>query len=67
MSACPHCTKEIEVPDRAYFNADQYGKSSLVATLCCGKGVRIIPKRSYRFEAYTGREKEDDWGERLKP
>ncbi len=62
MSKCPHCGEELQIPNRAYFNCDQYGKSAVVATECCGGAIHMTPVRSYRFEPYAGRETEDDWG-----
>ena len=62
MSICPHCGNELKVPERAYFNCDQYGTSAVVATECCGHGVRIQPVRSYRITVYDGNMTDDDWG-----
>lgn len=65
MADCPHCKKAIVIPECAYGNADAYGMPCVVATLCCGKGVRLTPIRSYRFEPYEGGQTEDDWGVRF--
>ena len=62
MSVCPHCGDTLKIPARAYINCDSYGTSATVATECCGNAVRMVPVRSYRIEAYEGRETEDDWG-----
>lgn len=62
MTTCPHCKQELRIPGCAYFNCDQYGTSATVTTECCGHAVSIQPIRSYRIEAYEGRDTEDDWG-----
>ena len=66
MDACPNCSKELQIPEVAYRNADQYGRSCVTVTRCCGAGVRMTPVRSYRISAYQGREDQDDWGNKLK-
>lgn len=62
---CPHGNHEAEIPTRAEYNADAYGKSVMVKTDCCDRPVRVIPIRSLRLEAYEGDKTEDDWGDPL--
>lgn len=66
MCNCPHCDKELKLPPYAKWNADQYGQSVLVVTLCCGKAVTVRPVRSFNIEAYVGPRTEDDWANTFK-
>lgn len=61
MTKCPQCHEELKVPNHALLNADAYGPNT-VATLCCGRGVRVNPVRSYSFTAFEPDCGEDDWG-----
>lgn len=63
---CPHCGKDLIVDNAPQYNVDVYGKPLLAIARCCGKGVRLIPVRSIRVEAYDGDRTEDDWGNPLK-
>lgn len=59
---CPHCSKEMKVPEKAVIHVEAYGDIALVVTECCDKPVRLIPVRSYYAQAYTGYKDTDDWG-----
>ena len=59
---CPHCGEKEFVPNRTRRYADTYLASCLSVTLCCEKGIKVTPIRSYRVEAYSGSKLEDDWG-----
>lgn len=59
---CPNCENELSVPTYAVYNAEAYGKSVLVKTICCATFVRIAPVVNFRVEVYEGDRKEDDWG-----
>lgn len=63
---CPHCGQELAVNNAAEYNVEAYNQPVLAIALCCGKGVRLIPIRSFRAEAYTGTRAEDDWGNPIK-
>ncbi len=65
---CPLCGKEISIPARAYLNLESYhqgGGVVLAASECCGYGVLVEMKVSFRGSEYTGDRKEDDWGVKL--
>lgn len=57
---CPHCKKELSVPNRAWHNADTYSQRCRVTTECCGNLVIITHVRSYTVAPEQGTE--DDWG-----
>jgi len=59
---CPHCKKDLKVPNYAWHNADAYSNRVKVVTECCGKMVRISPVRSYSVSKHDGEAIEDDWG-----
>jgi hypothetical protein len=59
---CPHCKKDLLVPNYAPYNAMAYNEKCLVVTLCCNNPVTLIPHRSYSVEAYDGMKRVDDWG-----
>ena len=63
---CPHCRNELTLYNAPRHNVDVYGNPVLAIALCCGKGVRLVPIRSIRVEAYDGERAEDDWGNPLK-
>jgi hypothetical protein len=63
---CPHCGKEVELPDNVVYNVEAYGNRKLTTVPCCGKCVRVIPIREIRVEAYNGNRTEDDWGNTIK-
>jgi hypothetical protein len=62
MATCPHCKQELQIQNYVWNNVENYGKSAVATTLCCGAGVRVTPVRSFRVTEYDGREQEDDWG-----
>ncbi len=57
---CPHCRKELDVPEYAWMNADTYSKRCHVVTECCGRMVAITPIRS--FLVAKSNAPVDDWG-----
>jgi hypothetical protein len=59
---CPHCKNDLLIDEVALTNADTYGNTVLVLAQCCGKGVYVIPKRTFALQAYYGDRTEDDWG-----
>lgn len=59
---CPNGDHELQLPDRAWFNGDQYGTSSLVVAQCCNAPVTLTPVRSWQVDQYGGPRTEDDWG-----
>ena len=66
---CPHCGEPNDykvIPSVARSNMNHYGKSVLIATLCCQKPVRVYPVQSYRVEASNTSEPQDDWGNPFK-
>ncbi len=63
---CPHCGKDLIVDIAPRYNVDAYGEPKLALARCCGKGVYLIPVRTIRAEAYTGKRTEDDWGNPIK-
>ena len=56
---CPHCNSDLKVPNRAWFNAEQYSKSVNVTTECCFNIVEITQQRSYTVKASSC--DVDDW------
>lgn len=58
---CPQCGGELKYPQVAYDNMDRYMTACTVATLCCGKGVRLIPRMVVEAVPAKGMER-DDWG-----
>lgn len=63
---CPHCFKPMKMENRVEFNVDQYGKSAIGHTACCGKGVRVSRANRLNYTAYKGPATEDDWGVPIK-
>jgi hypothetical protein len=59
---CPHCNEECKIPVKAEHNVMGYDCAVIVATECCGKGVRFSAVRSYKLSAYEGNKTNDDWG-----
>lgn len=59
---CPHCGSELELNNAAVWNVEAYGDVVLAVTLCCGKGVNLVPMRTFTVEQYEGNRVEDDWG-----
>lgn len=58
---CPQCDGELEYPSAALYSMQYYGNACTVATLCCGKAVRLIPRMEVEAVKAEG-VKEDDWG-----
>ena len=58
---CPHCGNDLEVNNAAEWNVEAYGNTVLAVTLCCGKGVYLVPVRTYVVEAYDGARDDDNW------
>jgi hypothetical protein len=63
---CPHCDKDLTLNPPVLYNAEAYGKSCIAVALCCGHGVKVIPKMTFSIVKYTSNEKVDDWGHPLK-
>jgi hypothetical protein len=59
---CPHCSKELVVPNRALHSVEAYGKPALSVTECCGNLVRVGRIVNFSITKYTGNETEDSWG-----
>lgn len=59
---CPQCGKELEYSSIAYMNMERYGRPCTVATDCCGKAVRLIPRMSIEAVAASNVGDTDDWG-----
>lgn len=67
MSECPHCgALDVQIPMRAWNNADTYQKTVVTVTECCGYAVDLTPIRSWRVSAHVSDREEDDWCERIK-
>lgn len=62
MKRCPHCNKQLKVPNYAWHNADAYDQRVNVTTECCDKMITITPIRTYNVSKYEGTATEDDWG-----
>lgn len=58
---CPHCKKELSYPEYAWGNAYQYHKACTVATECCGKAVRVLPRFTVEI-IKSDKAGADDWG-----
>lgn len=65
MTDCPHCKKEIIIPEISKMSLDAYGNEVLTITECCGKGVFLTPVRSFNVRLYIGTKTEDDWGRKF--
>ena len=63
---CPHCNKELNIPENTQRNVDSYHNRVLSITNCCGKGIYVSPRFSYIVTSYTGDKTEDDWGRKFK-
>ncbi len=59
---CPYCTKEVEIPERAYYNVETYRDTVLTRTDCCGRGVKLACVTRFLVFKHPRRETEDDWG-----
>jgi hypothetical protein len=59
---CPHCKKDIKIPDRAYHNVEAYRDPVLVTTECCGQIINLWSHTSFYASAYDGKSEEDSWG-----
>ncbi len=66
MAKCPHGDHELQLPEHAGLNMYHYKNRIVTNTLCCGYPVRAWPVTTYRAEAYTGKETQDDWGHPIK-
>ena len=61
LMKCPHCKKELILPDHAILNMESYHKPVKTLTICCGKIVDVQPIFSY--QASKNKEDDvDDWG-----
>ncbi len=63
---CPHCKKDLTLNNPVLYNAEAYHNSVLGVTLCCGRGVMVIPKMTFKITKYTGEKRQDDWGHIIK-
>lgn len=58
---CPNCGCELSYPEVASEHIRRYMTAVTVASLCCGKAVRLIPRMEVEAVATKGIT-EDDWG-----
>ena len=65
---CPNCKKDISIPERVYRNLETYkvGGMALTISECCNAGFLVKMEVSYKTTPYTGIEKEDEWGYKIK-
>ena len=63
---CPHCGKELEIPENSERNMECYQNTVLTITKCCGKAVKAFPRFTYSAIIYDGDKKTDDWGREFK-
>jgi len=56
----PNCQRDVKIPNRAYFNADNYGQSCKTIVECCGGIINMRPIRTYKLS--TAEDMVDDWG-----
>ncbi len=63
---CPHCGKQVQIPDNVYRNVDTYGQPALTRTDCCGKGVWLTQRRTYEVRFDDTFRPVDNWGKELK-
>lgn len=59
---CPHCGNDLELNNAAEWNVTAYSEPVLAVTLCCDKGVHLIPVHTFVAKVYEGTRVEDDWG-----
>jgi len=64
---CPHCKKDLTLNNPVLYNVERYQSTVMAVALCCGRGVRVIPKMSFEVIKYMGKENHDDWGHAIKP
>jgi hypothetical protein len=58
---CPHCKKLLSYPEYAWTKAYHYKESCTVATDCCGKAIRVIPRFTVEIVRSVAKGS-DDWG-----
>jgi hypothetical protein len=63
---CPHCKKVLTLNNPVLYNVEAYHISVVAVALCCGRGVKVIPKMSFEIIKYMGKENHDDWGHDIK-
>lgn len=59
---CPHCFKELDIPDVVYLNAATYHQTNLIVTNCCENPVLVRPIIRFEVTKYEGKETQDYWG-----
>lgn len=64
---CPHCQHELKLaPNNAFRNAEIYGTTNKVYTLCCNKLVTISRVISFKVNKSSETPDQDDWGNKQK-
>ena len=64
---CPHCEKDLELPENTLSHIKKFASYATSITLCCGKIVSFTERRVHdAHKARTGL-KEDSWGRVPKP
>ena len=57
---CPHCNRDLKIPNRAYHNVEAYRKPLKVTTICCNKIIELAAKITFRAEIVAGNNWDDD-------
>jgi hypothetical protein len=64
---CPHCEKELKLPEHAFYNSLNYNHQNLlVKTECCGKGIVLKHKIMFFADRYIGSRDTDDFNQKIK-
>lgn len=62
---CPHCLKQVDIPNVAFWNVERYGEPAITITNCCGKGVSLHRRISFEAVLPYRHPEYDDWGNKL--
>ena len=62
MATCPHCKKQLIIPERAKLNMLNYQTSCRIAASCCGRPVLASPVTVFEVSESFTDSLEDDWG-----